>query len=106
MISPPPGLGTSMPTLARPGQPLDADRLRRQREREVLREAHDLVDLDARGRPELVRRDDRSRVVLGDLALDAELGALGGDQPARLGEQPCGRPRRLLRRFSSSETGG
>ena len=27
MISPPPGFGTSMPTLARPGQALDADRL-------------------------------------------------------------------------------
>ena len=31
-----------------PGQPLDADRLRRERERQVLGEAHDLVDLDAR----------------------------------------------------------
>ena len=68
-------------------QPLDADRLGREREREVLGEAHDLVDLDAGGGPELVRRDDRARVVLGDLALDAELGALRRDRPAGLGEQ-------------------
>ena len=39
------------------------------------------------GRPELVRRDDGTRMVLGDLALDAELGALVRDQPPRLGEQ-------------------
>ena len=67
-------------------EPLDADRLRRQREREVLGEAHHLVDLDSGGGPELVRRHDRPRVVLGDLALDAELGALRGDRASGLGE--------------------
>ena len=68
------------------GQPLDADRLGREREREVLREPHDLVDLDAGGGPELVGRDDGPGVVLGDLALDVELGALRRDLAARLGE--------------------
>ena len=93
MISPPPGFGTSMPTLARPGSRSIADRLRGEREREVLREAHHLVDLDAGGRPELVRRDDRARVVFGDLPFDAELRALGRDQPARFGEDaPVDRP--------------
>jgi hypothetical protein len=65
-------------------QALDADRLRRQSEREVLREVHDLVDFDALARAELVGRDDGPGVVLGDLALDAELGALGGDAAARV----------------------
>ncbi len=75
---------------ARPaGQALDADRLGRERERQVLREPHDLVDLDARRRPELVRRDDGPGVVLGDLAFHVELGALRGDLPARLGERPA-----------------
>ena len=70
------------------GQPLDPDRLGREREREVLGEAHDLVDLDPRGRPELVGRDDGPRVVLRDLPLDAELRALGRDDAPGLGQEP------------------
>ncbi len=73
---------------ARPsGQALDADRLGRERERQVFREPHDLVDLDARRRPELVRRDDGPGVILGDLPFHVELGTLRGDLPARLGER-------------------
>ncbi len=63
------------------GDALDADRLRLQGQGQVLGPALDLRDLDARGREVLVGRDDRSGVVLADLALDAELLELLLDAP-------------------------
>ena len=65
---------------------LDADLFGREREREVVLEGRDLRDLDARGRLELVRRDDGPRRVGVHRALDAELEALGGDELHRLPE--------------------
>ena len=72
---------------ARPArQSLDADRLRRQSQRQVLGEAHHLVDLDTGGRAKLVGRDDGARMVLGDLSLDSEFRALGLDHLPGLGQ--------------------
>ena len=66
------------------GDPLDAHRLRLEREREIVAEVDDFRVLDARGRLELVRRDDRAGVIRGDLAVHRELLATVLDQMAEL----------------------
>ena len=54
----------------------DPDARRPQRERQVVREIGDLVDLDAGGGFELVHGDDRTGLDLHHLPLDAEIGEL------------------------------
>ena len=72
--SPPRRSGTSTATVPRPGnRPHDPDRRRLQGERQIVGEVHDLADLDAGRRLELVGGDDRARAHLDDAAVDLEV---------------------------------
>ena len=62
---------------------VDAHRLGLQSQRQVVLQADDLADLDARCRLELVDRDHRARADAVDGAFDAELGAALPDRLAR-----------------------
>ena len=65
---------------------LDADRLRLQRQREIVAEVHDLGVLHAGRRLELERRDDRAGMIRGDFAFDGELAAALFDEVPDLEE--------------------
>ena len=68
----------------RPGNAFDPDRLRLEREREIVGEIDDLRVLHTGRGLELERGDDRSGMVGGDLSVDREFGTALFDQPARV----------------------
>ena len=73
-----------------------------------LARLRDLADLDARRRPQLEARDDRARVHLDDLDLDAEIAQLELDQPRHRLERLGGiaaLPRAAARRAATAAAG-